>query len=165
MNIFRLDDDPAVAAYFHCDKHVGKMLIESCQMLAAAQHLLGGTASYKLTHQNHPCAIWVRQSDANYLWLRDLAQALGMEFFDRYGKTHKSHLVLQSELAELPPNIPRCPATPVALAMPDEFKMTDAVYAYQIYYASKRKAFKMTWHGSDIGPKWFEEICAEELAA
>jgi hypothetical protein len=36
MNIFYLDKDPKIAAQFHCDKHVVKMIIETAQMLSTA---------------------------------------------------------------------------------------------------------------------------------
>mgnify|MGYP006111384259 CR=1 FL=1 len=37
MNIFCLDKDPVKAAEMMCDKHVVKMIIESCQILSAVQ--------------------------------------------------------------------------------------------------------------------------------
>ena len=36
MNIFILDKSPEKSAEFLCDKHVPKMLLESCQMLSTA---------------------------------------------------------------------------------------------------------------------------------
>ena len=36
MNIFVLDRDPEVAARYHCDKHVCKMILEAGQMLCTA---------------------------------------------------------------------------------------------------------------------------------
>ena len=36
MNIFLLDKDPKIAAQYHCDKHVVKMILESAQMLCSA---------------------------------------------------------------------------------------------------------------------------------
>ena len=42
MNIFFLDKTPEKSAEFLCDKHIPKMLLESCQMLSTAvrRHLL-----------------------------------------------------------------------------------------------------------------------------
>ena len=98
MNIFALDRDPYVSAAFHCDKHTVKMILEYAQLLSAAHRVLDGSQvlllkptgrlyeafilageehdghqilnpkCYKLTHRNHPCAIWARLSDANYHW-------------------------------------------------------------------------------------------------
>lgn len=43
MNIFALDRDPYVAASFHCDKHVVKMIVEYAQLLSTAHRQLDGT--------------------------------------------------------------------------------------------------------------------------
>lgn len=42
MNIFRLSDDPAEAARFHCDRHVVKMCTEAAQILSTAKRLAEG---------------------------------------------------------------------------------------------------------------------------
>jgi len=36
MNLFILSTDPVQAAQAHCDKHVIKMILETCQMLYTA---------------------------------------------------------------------------------------------------------------------------------
>ena len=74
MNIFVLDTSPKLAAEYHCNKHVVKMIIETAQMLSTAHDYLetGISGLYKPTHKNHPCSIWVRQSRENYLWTLDL---------------------------------------------------------------------------------------------
>ena len=43
MNIFYLDEDPLVAARYHCDKHVVKMITETAQMLCTAHREILGT--------------------------------------------------------------------------------------------------------------------------
>jgi len=35
MNIFILDNNPKLAAQYHCDKHCVKMILESAQLLCA----------------------------------------------------------------------------------------------------------------------------------
>ena len=40
MNIFYLDSDPRIAAKYHCDKHVVKMILESGQMLSTAHRVV-----------------------------------------------------------------------------------------------------------------------------
>ena len=139
MNIFVLSRCPHLAARLHCDKHVVKMILETAQLLYSAHHVLGTpdlpSGAYKKTHANHPCALWVRESRANYLWLVELGLALCAEYRHRYGahKTHKTepHLVwLKSTL----PALPDCEATPFRQAMPDAYKHPDAVQAYRTYY-------------------------------
>lgn len=47
MNIFVLDIDPKIAAKYHCDRHVKKMPIETCQMLIAGIYYLNNIFSRK----------------------------------------------------------------------------------------------------------------------
>lgn len=47
MNIFVLDKNPQVAARYHADKHVVKMILESTQMLATAYYTTNGIKKWK----------------------------------------------------------------------------------------------------------------------
>jgi hypothetical protein len=135
MNIFILDEDMDKCVQYHCDKHVVKMILEYAQILCSVHHLSGGTAPYRLTHKNHPCNVWARESLSNYDWLLLLAHKLAHEYTHRYGKVHKSSLVINS----LPvPNIPDIGLTPFPQAMPDEYKSSDAVAAYRSYYLGEK---------------------------
>jgi hypothetical protein len=93
MNIFYLDPNPQVAARYHVDKHVVKMVLESAQLLSAAHFVLdkNNEGMYKPTHINHPCSKWTRESKANYLWLYQLFKELSHEYTFRYGKVHKTY--------------------------------------------------------------------------
>ena len=42
MNIFYLDQDPKVCAYYHCDRHVHKMVSEYSQILSTSYRVLFG---------------------------------------------------------------------------------------------------------------------------
>ena len=133
MNIFVLDKNPAVAAMYHCDKHVPKMILESAQMLST---VFGGP--YKPTHKNHPCTIWVAQSRQNAEWLWVLADALNCEYKDRFNhaRNHKSWDAIEPVWRDINA-LPDIGLTPFAQAMPDEFKQSNAVDAYRAYYRSK----------------------------
>ena len=48
MNIFYVSRDPFLAATMLCDKHVVKMILESCQMLSTAHRILDGTKRVRL---------------------------------------------------------------------------------------------------------------------
>lgn len=143
MNIFALSRCAKCAAEMHCDKHVVKMILETAQLLYTAHHLVGTQnlpeGAYKKTHANHPCAIWVRESVSNYKWLAELGWWLCKEYQHRYGatKTHKTerHIVW---LKANPPVLPAGPQTPFRQAMPDEYKHTDSVLAYQTYYRESK---------------------------
>ena len=52
MNIFVLDRDPIQAAKYMCDKHVVKMILESCQLLSTAHRVLDGTKIEAITPKN-----------------------------------------------------------------------------------------------------------------
>lgn len=110
---------------------------------------------YKATHINHPSSIWVRQSKENYEWLYRLWLALIDEWRSRFNhsKTHKCE-ELKELLATSPTNIPVNGKTPVALAMPDEYKISDdPVICYRQYY-KLGKAHLAKWRGKDA-PPWF----------
>ena len=162
MNIFYLDRDPEIAAQMMCDKHVVKMILESAQMLSTAHRVLDGdehadnVGMYKMTHKNHPSAIWARTNSSNYEWLWEHMEALMTEYTHRYGKHHATER-LDHSLWEFPKNIfhgdneftdpPQC--------MPDYCKNDDAVSAYQTYYILEKSDFA-TWKRRDK-PEWFYE--------
>ena len=89
MNIFVVSPEPWKCANYLDDKRVIKMVLETAQLLATAVNVSGGKATYKTTHLNHPCSIWVRSSRANYKWTLALFQELLREYENRYGKIHK----------------------------------------------------------------------------
>lgn len=134
MNIFVLDTDIDKCAQAMCDKHVVKMVLETAQLLSAAVRKLSPsnvpTSAYAVTHQNHPCTKWASESLANFNWLRELGLAIGREYTYRYGKIHKSSLVI----ADMPVFETDSHITKFAQAMPFEFKSMDAVVAYRRYY-------------------------------
>ena len=93
MNIFILDYDKTKNAKYHVDRHCTKMLVEQMQLLSSAYYYTGQSklAPYKLTHKNHPCSIWVRESLENWLWLHEMTIELYIEYQHRYSnKQHKS---------------------------------------------------------------------------
>lgn len=132
MNIFVLDENPRLAAQYHCDKHM-KMILESAQMLST---VLGGP--YKPTHKNHPCTRWVAESRQNAAWLGQLMYWLNEEYMWRFGKT-EDHLAYYKcgFLINTLDQLPDIGQTPFAQAMPDECKHDDAVQAYRTYYRTK----------------------------
>ena len=83
MNIFFLDFNTQKCAQYHCDKHVVKMILETAQLLCGVHHMIPQVTPqvpYKLSHKNHPCAIWTRDSLSNYLYLCDLGLELCKEY-------------------------------------------------------------------------------------
>lgn len=87
MNIFFLDTNIKKSAEYHVDKHCIKMRLELAQIACVAHHVTGTNTSiipYKRTHQNHPSAIWTRESLANYNYVVELGFALCDEKDFRY---------------------------------------------------------------------------------
>lgn len=151
MNIFYLDQKVEQCAAYHCDKHVVKMILEYAQLLSSACRINGWEVGYKLTHQNHPCAIWTRTSEANFLYLADLQHHLNEEYKKRYsGKDHKSYLLVQNEIVL--PDLPKLPFSEPPKCLPDEFKHLSTVEAYRQYYI-RDKAYFCTWKTQV--PDWF----------
>ena len=181
MNIFILSEDPIQAAESQCDKHVVKMILESAQMLSTA-HWLGWSImfhlptnmkqkekkrflrenvspdlqpSYSMTHVNHPCTIWARETKRNYLWLCMHAKALCNEYTKRYGKRHKSEDVIDWLCIHIPPHLINCKndLTPFAQAMPNQYKDDSPVVAYRKYYIEEKAAIAK-WKYTQA-PAWF----------
>lgn len=135
MNIFYLSHDPVICAQWHNDRHTVKMILEYAQLLCSVHHLRGKADDtlYRLTHQNHPSAIWARSAKAHYDWLYALFIALCDEYTYRYGKTHLTYQKLATRLKDCPfdDNLPFVPPPAV---MPDEFKTNNILLSYQNYY-------------------------------
>ena len=156
MNIFILDKDVKKCAQYHCDKHVVKMILETAQLLCGVHHMTNPVnehVPYKLSHKNHPCAIWARESYTNYLYLCELGLALCDEYTYRYGKRHKSMEVILWCIGNRP-NIADKGLTEFAKAMPEEYKVKSAVESYRNYYRGAKSGFA-SWKNRDI-PKWFQ---------
>ena len=100
MNIFVTDPCPIQSARNLPDKHIVKMPLETCQMLAIIYsdwyHGLGklykkdGTpyATARGAFRNHPCTQWAAKNPYNLAWLIRHGYALCHEYNLRYGKVH-----------------------------------------------------------------------------
>ena len=182
MNIFYLHEDPQVSAKMHCDKHVVKMIIEYAQMLSTAHRMLDGKVVkkpsvsgktmvkhydlyegmddlegemtyYRAVHFNHPCSVWTRESNKNYLYLYRLFCELCDEYTHRYGKVHSTDSLLRDLLMSPPTKIKEGGLTTMPQAMPDHCKKPDSVDAYRTYYIQEKKRFAK-WTRRQI-PHWF----------
>ena len=191
MNIFYLDKNPQRCAQMHVDKHCVKMILEYAQLLSTAHRVLDGVLTtglsqsgrkqqryilsderqqmlYSATHINHPSAVWVRQSSANYMWLAELLEECCKEYNYRYGKIHKveSSGLMQILKNVFPINISDKPFTEPTPAMPDECKVPgDSIQSYHNYYWSNKKHL-WSWKGkinSRERPRWMSEMAMDKL--
>ena len=165
MNIFYLDKEPQIAAHYHNDKHVVKMILESARMLSTAHRELDGDDDgtlydaddiiYRATHKNHPSTVWVRDNAKHYQWLYNLFESLCDEYTHRYGKEHLTDSKLREILRFQPFFIdtnkrftqpPQC--------MPDEYKVDgNSVAAYRNYYMGEKSGFAK-WSKRQTPPWW-----------
>ena len=144
MNIFHLDPDPRVCARLHCDKHVGKMLVENVQMLSTALVLSGGQAPYKPAFANHPMNRWVRETAGNFAWTWTLSDELAKEHVHRTGKRHKTEDALRAFGPDaLEALIGPGQKTPPPLCMADACKLPggDPYESYRRFYAQEKARF------------------------
>ena len=110
MNIFVTDRCPIQSARNLPDKHIVKMPLETCQMLAiifsdwyygvGKLYKSDGTP-YRTAHgafRNHPCTQWAAASQYNLAWLIRHGYALCDEYNQRYGKVHTCFdVIVQAE--------------------------------------------------------------------
>jgi hypothetical protein len=160
MNIFVLDYDPQIAATYHNDRHVVKMIVETAQMLCTAHWCCGNEAPYKKSYENHPCNKWVRESKNNYIWLTKLGFYLCKEYTRRYDRVHKTEEVILWAMNNVP-DLPCVKMTTFALAMPDDCKTEDAVESYRTYYM-KHKDHLAKWSERET-PSWYSKLNIENL--
>jgi len=176
MNIFYLDVNPELAAQYHNDKHVIKMILESAQMLSTAHRVLDGelyidsssgrkiqrwrlsdptmeSKLYKATHVNHPCSVWARESKLHYEWLYTLFLGLCNEYYYRYGKIHKTCEQLVTVLNHTPHNIKLEFFQSPPQAIGEEYQSINSVDAYRDYYRGG-KSHLAKWTKRDK-PIWY----------
>lgn len=165
MNIFALSDNPEDAAEMLCDKHLSKMVVESAQMMASALRFHGATDKdmpltlhgkpYKGGYPNHPCTRWTQENRSNFAWLARHAIALAGQFTSRYGHSHACLLPINHMYSMCEDYLPDGDRTPFAQAMPEEYKMSNAILAYRQYYHTKTFA---KWGGSRHAPNWWQGV-------
>ena len=106
MNIFVTDSCPIQSARNLPDKHIVKMPLETCQMLAIIYsdwyygvgklYKSDGTP-YRTAHgafRNHPCTQWAAANQYNLAWLIQHGLALCTEYNLRYDKVHTCERVI-----------------------------------------------------------------------
>lgn len=170
MNIFYLDPNPALAARYHCDKHVIKMILESAQLLCTAINYHAGeqVTPYKSTHINHPCSIWVRESFSNWYYVYSLMLCLENEWNFRWqhSKNHSSVSCLcNAGIVELAAkHLSSKPMTTPALAMPSLYKIpNNPVESYRTYYRiSKHDLLQYTKREK---PEWLTHKSYQHLSS
>ncbi len=174
MNIFIVDQCPIKSAQMLPDRHVVKMSLEACQMIAiiySSWYYNWGTipkadgsdySTKKGVFKNHPCTQWAGSKHENLAWLIVHGKALCDEYFYRYGKVHACSITLQQAESiflektgqdlTIYKNV-----TKFVRVMADEFKddqSIDAITAYQRYVHSKSWVATNYLKKPDRKPSW-----------
>ena len=158
MNIFVTDTCPIQSALNLPDKHIVKMPLETCQMLAIIYsdwyygigqlHKKDGTP-YRTQHgafRKHPCTIWAAANQYNLAWLIAHGYALCAEYHSRYDKVHTCYSAI-CEAADIYDRTfdEKCgdayhKVTDFTRAMPEDIKFDktiDTITAYKRYLNTK----------------------------
>lgn len=170
MNIFALHLNPRISANWLCDKHLGKMLLESSQMIVncfpddllvyAPKTQKGTTRKY--SYYNHPCSKWVRKTKHNLNWLiihsfaiSELRMKLGL-------KHHFSMSVIEWAENNIDKSItPDGGLTEFAIAIAEDkncrkvdgFERLDPTIKYRLYYKMDKPFAE--WKNREI-PYWMK---------
>lgn len=146
MNIMIVDQDPEIAGKILPDKLICKLCVEDAQMLSTSCRVCGvdDDRLYKITHLNHPCSKWTRQTQGNFIWLYLYSIAMCKEYTARYGRVHASQRIIEL-CGEYLDFIPQGDLTPFVTAMPDEISLkhiNDPCAAYREFIKTKPYWFK-----------------------
>ena len=158
MNIFVTDPCPIQSARNLPDKHIVKMPLETCQMLAIIYsdwyygvgklYKKDGTP-YRTAHgafRKHPCTIWAAANQYNLAWLIRHGYALCTEYALRYDKDHTCFDVIEQaeriyhKCFDEPLSIASSKVTEFTRAMPEYIKYNDrisTIEAYKYYLNTK----------------------------
>ncbi|KLT21812.1 hypothetical protein wVul_1557 [Wolbachia endosymbiont of Armadillidium vulgare str. wVulC] len=153
-----------------CDKHIVKMPLETALLLSSVFSIALKTQNplvsitdqnievpYKLTHKNHPCSLWARQSKGNFYWLIEYGKELCKEYTLRYKRKHKSEEVI--DWCDSNKDLLIFQSTDMQAfiqALPDQYKCSSAVEAYRGYYLKEKMRFAK-WENGREAPDWI--IC------
>lgn len=124
LNIFYTNSNPHKAANELCNIHQVKMILEYSQLLSAAHHVIDESNRgdiYKLSHKNHPSALWVRSSRQHYEWLYKALRQLHILFSSRTLYNHKG-LGVAKALKAPPAGLEDNGFHPPPVAAPVEFQ-------------------------------------------
>ena len=109
MNVFVTEQCPYKSAEVLPDKHIVKMPLETCQMLAVVYskwyfnwgdellHKKDGSPynTKKGAFRGHPCTVWAAEDITKTAWLIAHGVALCYEYWKRYDKIHSCSKTIQ----------------------------------------------------------------------
>ena len=175
MNIFVLNTNPTLAAQAHCDIHLRKMIVETCQLLSTYHRKrseLGRsyrTEDLQLMMKSYRSPIfqkWFHENFINMQWTTSLLEELAFEYSYRFGykawTEHKCYNCVAALSSVL--GIVEYLYVPqdFVLAMPEDYLPMTSVYkrgnpeqavkAYRSYYSVEK--FKLFTYTRRTPPDW-----------
>ena len=143
MNLFYSSHCPIESANNMCKVHINKQYQESIQLLSTALQLTGVVDPDlpKPTHQNHPSAVWVRQSIQHYNWLVAHTKALRSLYwkeshgYDKYLDAVLSHTPNLPDIGFTTP--PKCINTTEFPELKHDIVFSDVTVCYKKYLKIK----------------------------
>ncbi len=172
MNLFVLDENPAIAAQLNQDTHVRKICLEATQLLTnafsesqlrfAPQTQTGSVRKY--SHIHHPVSKWTIETMGNFNWALEHAIGLAEEFYYRFEKEHFCNIFIKWASIHKPENVkagkitehPQCFKQYPNLIVPN-----NPVEGYRNYYKVAKRSFNIRgktvpaqWTGRQT-PEWF----------
>lgn len=95
---------------------------------------------FNKAHDKHPCSLWIRQSEDNFLLACEIGIALVEEYRYRYDSAkHQRALDIFIFGILNTPEFNSSERTKFALAMPDKFKVDRPIESYRNYYREDKK--------------------------
>ncbi len=152
MNIFVTDPCPIQSARNLPDKHIVKMPLETCQMLAIIYsdwyygvgklYKKDGTP-YRTAHgafRKHPCTIWAAANQYNLAWLIRHGYALCHEYQARYNKVHtcfdvisQAEMIYHTSFPDEFLSLASRKVTDFTRAMPEDIKYDTTINTIEAY--------------------------------
>lgn len=157
MNIFASSLYPVESAKVLDDIRVNKMIIESAQMLARVLEISGVKIDclpdIGERHYNHPCALWVQESDYNFSWLLAHAQWLCYRYAQLRGREHSCKQALDicfqlSQRNDLTKLLPHGGLTPFVNCTPYKDMPVHLAYRRLLLHKWETDTIKLTWNGN-----------------
>jgi hypothetical protein len=123
---------------------------------------------FRPCHIHHPCAVWVRETTANYTFLANLAIALAEEFKYRYPKkgAHACEAHAHWLLNHFPEFMMDIPQTPFVQAMDIQYRRADPIEGYRNYYRTSKKERGLLKYTKRPVPDWvYEDVLSKTTMA
>lgn len=184
MNLFFLSQSPALCGKYYANNHIDYSIINATRMLCWAHftedgipHLTEkqlstfprkkGYFKFSKRFYSHPWAIWIRESEANWLWMLSLSEQLCKEFTKLYGHGYGYEPIHQwlrlnkpkfdniKEEITFPPLVFENWSEFLKPSNNTEITLLTAVKLYRYFYVLSKKHF-VVWKGR-TEPEWWEK--------